>query len=59
MAMLRWSQERQIEWHYIAPGKPQQNAFIDSFNGLLRDKWLNEPPFTRACREALSLWKDD
>jgi transposase InsO family protein len=27
---LRWSQERQVEWHYIAPGKPQQNAFIES-----------------------------
>jgi transposase InsO family protein len=30
MAMQRWSQERQIEWHYIAPGKPQQNTFIES-----------------------------
>jgi putative transposase len=32
MAMLRWLQERQVEWHYIALGKPQQNAFIESFN---------------------------
>jgi len=38
MAMLRWSQERKVEWHYIAPGKPQQNAFIESFNGRLRDE---------------------
>ena len=38
MTMLRWSQERQVEWHYIAPGKPQQNAFIESFNGRLRDE---------------------
>ncbi len=36
MAILRWSQEHQIEWHYIAPGKPQQNAFIESFNARLR-----------------------
>ena len=31
MAILRWSQESRIEWHYIAPGKPQQNAFVESF----------------------------
>ena len=36
MAILRWSQESGVEWHYIAPGKPQQNAFIASFNGRLR-----------------------
>jgi putative transposase len=35
MAMLRWSQERQVAWHYISPGKPQQNAFVESFNGRL------------------------
>ena len=33
-------------WHYIAPGKPQQNAFIESFNGRLRDELLNETLFT-------------
>ncbi|OAF09278.1 hypothetical protein AYJ54_13510 [Bradyrhizobium centrolobii] len=32
MTILRWSQQRQVEWHYIARGKPQQNAFIESFN---------------------------
>jgi len=42
MAMLRWSQEHRIAWHYIAPGKPQQNAFVESFNGRLRDELLNE-----------------
>jgi transposase InsO family protein len=31
-AILRWSQETRVEWHYIAPGKPQQNAFIESFS---------------------------
>ena len=60
MAILRWSQEQRIEWHYIAPGKPQQNAFIESFNGRLRDELLNETLFTSLAhaREALSLWKD-
>jgi putative transposase len=61
MAMLRWSQERQVEWHYIAPGKPQQNAFIESFNGRLRDELLNETLFSSLAhaREVLSLWKHD
>lgn len=36
MAILRWSKERDVEWHYIAPGKPQQNRFIESFNARLR-----------------------
>ncbi len=39
-AILRWSQERGVEWHYIAPGKPTQNAFVESFNGRLRDECL-------------------
>ena len=61
MAILRWSQERQIAWHYVAPGKPQQNAFIESFNGRLRDELLNETLFSSLAhaREALSIWKDD
>lgn len=61
MAMLRWSQERQVAWHYIAPGKPQQNAFVESFNGRLRDELLNETLFTSLAhaREALSFWRDD
>ena len=45
MAILRWSQESAVEWHYIAPGKPQQNGFIESFNSRLRDELLNETLF--------------
>ena len=61
VAILRWSQETRIEWHYIAPGKPQQNAFIESFNGRLRDELLNETLFTSLghAREALAIWMDD
>ena len=43
---LQWSQEQQIEWHYIALGKPQQNTFIQSFNARLRDELLNETVFS-------------
>ena len=61
MAILRWCQESRVEWHYIAPGKPTQNAFIESFNGRLRDELLNETLFTSLAhaREALADWKDD
>jgi putative transposase len=61
MAVLRWSQQTRVEWHYIAPGKPQQNAFIESFNGRLRDELLNETLFTSLnhVREALAIWKED
>ena len=59
MAMLRWSQERQVAWHYIASGKPQQNAFIESFNGRLRDAQLDETLFSSLAhaREVLSSWR--
>jgi putative transposase len=61
MAILRWSQQTRVEWHYIAPGKPQQNAFIESFNGRLRDELLNKKLFTSLShvRDALAIWKDD
>jgi putative transposase len=38
-AVLRWAAER-VSWHYIQPGKPVQNAFIESFNSKLRDECL-------------------
>jgi putative transposase len=61
MAVLRFIQEKQIEWHYIAPGKPTQNAFIESFNARLRDELLNETLFTSLAqaRAVLTAWKDD
>lgn len=46
MAILRWSKERNVEWHNIAPGKPYQNGFIESFDARLRDEFLNETIFT-------------
>jgi len=61
VAILRWSQERVVAWHYIAPGKPTQNAFVESFNGRLRDECLNETVFTslRQARAVLAAWRAD
>ncbi len=60
-AILAWSQEHGVGWHYIAPGKPQQNAFVESFNGRLRDELLNETLFTSLAqaRRVLAAWRDD
>ena len=44
-AILKWCAEHKIEWHYIAPGKPMQNGFVESFNGQMRDEVLNETLF--------------
>ncbi|MGY3116656.1 IS3 family transposase [Bradyrhizobium sp. 215_C5_N1_1] len=44
-AMLAWSEENKIDWHFIAPGKPMQNGFCESFNGRMRDELLNETLF--------------
>jgi putative transposase len=60
-AMLKWQQDRGIEWHYIAPGKPMQNGFVESFNGRLRDECLNEHLLTsyRHAREIIEDWRID
>ncbi len=44
-AMLAWCKDYKIDWHFIAPGKPMQNGFIESFNGRMRDELLNETLF--------------
>jgi len=61
VAILSWCQQSQVGWHYIAPGKPQQNAFAESFIGRLRDECLNETLFTslRQARAALATWQRD
>jgi putative transposase len=46
MAILKWGRDTGIDWHYIAPGKPKKNGFIESFNGKLRDECLNETLFS-------------
>ena len=61
MAILQWSRERRVDWHYIAPGKPQQNAFVESFIGRLRDECLNETAFSSLgeARALLAAWRED
>ena len=60
-AILSWCQQSKVDWHYIAPGKPQQNAFAESFIGRLRDECLNETLFTslRQARVVLAAWQRD
>lgn len=60
-AMLTWTEERQLEWHYIAPGRPMQNGYIESFNGRMRDELLNETLFIDLAhaRQAIDAWVAD
>ena len=60
-AVLGWQQEHGGEWHYIAPGKPMQNGFVESFNGRLRDECLNEHLFNtlNEARQIIEAWRID
>ena len=60
-AILRWADDHKVAWHYIAPGKPTQNAFAESFIGRLRDELLNETLFRSLphARAVLDAWRAD
>jgi putative transposase len=60
-AILRWADDHKVAWHYIAPGKPVQNAFAESFIGRLRDELLNETLFRSLphARAVLAAWRAD
>ena len=60
-AMLKWQDKAGVDWHYIDPGKPQQNGFVESFNGRLRDECLNEEVFSslNEARLILGSWRYD
>jgi putative transposase len=60
-AILTWQEDRKVEWHYIAPGKPMQNGLVESFNGRMRDECLNEHIFDslRHARRLIAAWRDD
>lgn len=60
-AILNWQTQTGVDWHYIAPGKPQQNRLVESFNGRLRDECLNEEVFESLAhaRRVLARWRHD
>ena len=60
-AILQWQEDNAVEWHYIAPGKPMQNGFVESLNGRLRDECLNEHLFRslHAAQQIIEDWRID
>lgn len=60
-AMLAWCRDCGVDWHFIAPGKPMQNGFVESFNGRMRDELLNETLFFDLddARTKIAAWVDD
>ena len=59
--MDTWAYEHGVRLHFIDPGKPVQNAYIESFNGRFRGECLNEHWFTSlpAARNIVEAWRDD
>jgi putative transposase len=60
-AILQWQEDNRVEWHYIAPGKPTQNGFVESLNGRFRDECLNEHLFRgmAAAHRIIKDWRID
>ena len=58
-AMVTWAHERGVQLRLIQPGKPNQNAYVESFNGRFRDECLNEHWFTHLlhARTAIETWR--
>jgi len=60
-AVLSWCGEIGVEWHYIQPGRPMQNGYVESFNGRMRDELLNETLFLSLAhaRVEIAAWVED
>jgi len=60
-AMLAWAHERGVKLRLIEPGKPNQNAYIESFNGRFRDECLNEHWFLNLghARSVIEAWRKE
>jgi len=60
-AIFAWAKDHGVVWHYIQPGKPMQNGFVESFNGRMRDELLNETLFFGLdhAKQKLADWIED
>lgn len=60
-ALDQWAHERGVYLAFITPGKPVQNAFVESFNGTFRNECLNEHWFTdlRDAQGIIEAWRID
>ena len=61
VAVLKWTEITSVGWHYIDPGKPMQNGAVESFNGKVRDEFLNQHWFMslREVKELAESWRED
>ena len=61
LALDKWAEKNRVRLHFIDPGKPVQNAFIESFNGKFRDECLNEHWFLslEEARQTIETWRID
>jgi putative transposase len=61
VAVLKWSENSAVVWHYIDPGKPMQNGALESFSGKVRDEFLNQHWFMRLkeAKELAESWRQD
>jgi putative transposase len=59
--MLMWAKDHDVNWYYIAPSRPMQNGYIESFNGRMRDELLNESLFIDLdqARGLIAAWVAD
>ena len=60
-AILTFAAAHRMEWHYLAPGKPMQNGFVESFNGRMRNEFLSETLFRHLAhaRDLIAAWVSD
>lgn len=58
-ALVKWAHEAGVQLRNIQPGKPNQNAYVESFNGRFRDECLNEEMFTSLlhARAVIERWR--